>query len=128
MFEIFLRVTTLLKVINSLGVTTINIFFTGGLVIFSYLNAGYLNSLTSISVLVNALNMSTCFEGFLGFLRPSLSNSKGTKGTNRVIYIKVANIGSTCIRDTYARSISPKNTFFARGVYVKGTFVRGICI
>ena len=106
---------------------TINISFTSGLVIFSYLNAGYFNILLFVSALVNASNISTRFGHFPRFLRPSLSDDKGVKGINRVAYTGTAGIGSTYIRDTYARGTGAGDTFSARGACVKDVFVGGTC-
>ena len=78
--------------------------------------------------MVNALNMLTCLGGFLGFPRPSLSDSKGTKGTN-----KVACTGATCIESTYTRDICAKDTsvedtFSAKSACIKGVFIGGTCV
>ena len=89
--------------INSLEVTTLNIFFTSGPANFSCLDAGYLNILASVSALVNTSNMLTHFEGFLGFPRPSLSDGKGAKDTDWVACTGATSLGSTCIRDTCIR-------------------------
>ena len=102
-----------------------NTSFTSGLAIFFCLDAGYLDILASVSTLVNASNMLTHSKGFPSFLRPSSSDGKGNKGTNRVACIGTANIGSTCTRDTCARAIGARDTSSARGACVKGAFVRG---
>lgn len=90
--------TTLSKIINFSGVTTIKTSFTNGVIVFFCLNARYLNSLVSISTLINTLNMSTHFGGFLVFPRPSLCNDKGGKNINKIVCIRAASIRSTCAR------------------------------
>ena len=120
-------VTTLLEVINSSGVTTMNTSFTSGPAIFSCLDAGYSDILASVSASVNASNMSTRSGGFLGFPRPSSSDGKGAKSTDKVACIGAAGIGSTCTRDTCARGTDAGDTSFAGGVCVKGAFVGGAC-
>ena len=106
------EITTLSEVINLSEVTTMNTSFTSGLGIFSCLDARYSDILASVSASVNASNMSTCSGRFPGFPRPSSSDGKGTKDTNRVAYTGYASIRSTCIRDTCSRDTSAGDTFF----------------
>ena len=118
---------TLSEVINLLGVTTMNTSFTSGPAIFSCLDVGYSDILAFVSASVNASNMSTRSGGFPSFLRPSSSDGKGAKGTDRVAYTETAGIKSNYTRDTCARGTSARDTFFAGGACVKGVFVRGAC-
>ena len=120
-------VTTFSEVINSSGVTTMNTSFRSGPAIFSCLDVGYSDILASVSALVNASNMSTHSGGFPGFPRPSSSDGKGAKGTDRVTCTGAAGIGSTCTRDTCARGTGAGDTSSARDPCVKGAFVGGAC-
>ena len=120
-------VTTLSEMINSSRVTTMNTSFTSSPAIFFCLDEGYSDILASVSVLVNASNMSTRSGGFPGFPRPSSSDGKGAKGTDRIACIGAAGIGSTCTKDTCARGTGAGDTSSAGGAYVKGAFVGGAC-
>ena len=64
--------------------------------------------------------MSTCSGGFPGFPRPSSSDGKGAKGTDRVACIGAAGIGSTCARGT-----SVGDTSSAEGTCAESTCARG---
>ena len=56
-------------------------------------------------------------------------DAKSVKAINRGTYIKTTNVKNICIRDLYtSRSISIKNVFFTKDVYIKGAFVRNTCI
>ena len=71
--------------------------------------------------------MSTHSGSFPGFPRPSSSDDKDTKRTNRVACIGAAGIGSTYTRDTCTRGTDVGDTFSAGGAYVKDAFVGGAC-
>lgn len=72
LIEISFMATTLLEMTNSLGVTTLETFFTTGPVIFSCLNVGYLDSWASVSPLAYVSSILTSFEGFPDSLWPDL--------------------------------------------------------
>lgn len=61
---IFLGMTNLSEMINFSIVITMKIFFISDLVIFFYHNAGYLNRLAVVFILINASNILTCFKNF----------------------------------------------------------------
>lgn len=111
------------NMINFLKVTTIKIFFTSGLAIFSYLNIGYLDSLIFVSVSLNGSNISTCFDKFLDFLQPSLFNDRDAKHIKKVTYIVVVNITNTSTRNTYTRSIGAEDISSTKGTYGKDAFI-----
>lgn len=119
---------TFLKMINSSGVKTMNTSFISGPTIFSCLDAGYLNILAFVSVLVNTSNMSTYSRSFPSFLQPSLSNGKGANSINRLACTRAAGIESTYTRDTCAKSTSAGDTFFARGVSIQVVFFGDVCM
>ena len=104
LLERFSGVTTFSGATYFLGITT-------SPAIFSYLEAGYLDSLASVFPTVYAADTLTCSRGFSGFLRPSSSDGKGSKDTDRGAYIEAARIGSTCTRDTCSRDACIGNTF-----------------
>lgn len=115
------------KMLNSLRVMTIKTSFTSGLAIFSYLDVVYLDNLASVFMSINVSNVSTYCKSFLDFFWPNLFNGKGAKGTNKITYIRATSIGSICTRDTYARGINIKDTFFTGGACINSAFIKGVC-
>lgn len=77
LLKIFLRVTTISRVTNSSGITTLKISFMSGLAISFYLDAGYWNSLVFVSLLVNTLNILTFSGSFLDCLQLESFDNKG---------------------------------------------------
>ena len=120
LLERFSGVTTFSGAIYSLGVTTCP-------AIFSYLEAWYSDSLASVSPSVHAADTLTRSGGFSGFLRPSSSDGKGFKGTDRGACIEAARIGSTCTRDTCSGDACISNTS-AGGAYARSACIGGACI
>lgn len=90
---------------------TMKTSFISSLAIFSFIDARYLDSLASVFVFVNILNIIPYSKSSLGFLQPSLFNSKSTKSINKIAYIRSDNIRSTCIRNIYAKSIYTRDIF-----------------
>lgn len=98
LLKIFSRVISLSKVTNFSGLTTCP-------AIFFYLNAGYLDSLIFLSLLIHALNMMICSGGFLGSPLLFLTKKNYTKGVDiggpwlgiRSSFIKGAGIESAYI-------------------------------
>ena len=66
--------------------------------------------------------MSTCSKGFSGFPRPSSSDGKGAKGTDRVVCTRAASIEST-----YTSGTGAGDTFSTGSACVKGAFVGSAC-
>lgn len=64
LFGISLEMMALLEIINFSKVMIIKTSFISDLAIFFCLDAGYWDSLTSLSLLVNVSNILTCFGGF----------------------------------------------------------------
>lgn len=120
--------TILSRIINSLGVTTLETSFLSSLLI-------------SIFFSVNVSNLLTCFRGFLSYLQLCSTSAKGIKSADwdmiltrpslsdgKVIYIEVVNIGSSYTRDTCAnRDTSTRKAFSVRDACVKDIFVTSIC-
>lgn len=125
LFRKSLRIANFLEIINSLKVTIMKTSFTSGLTIFSCLDTECFYSLVFVFLLINAPNISTCFERFFSFLQPSSPDDRSTKSTNKVACIRAANIVSTYIRDTCAKSTNAKNTSFAGDVYIKNAIIKG---
>lgn len=59
--------------------------------------------------------------------RPSSLNGKGTKSTNSSACIRAAGIGSTCIKDPYARDIGARN-FCIDSTSAKSACVVSVCV
>ena len=116
----FSGVMTILEATYSLGMMTC-------LAIFFFLEAGYLDSLASVSPSVHAADTLTCSGGFSGFLQPNSSDDKGSKGTNRGASIETARIGSTSTRDTCSGDTCIGNTS-AGGVYARSACIGVACI
>lgn len=74
----------------------------------SCLNAGYLDSLAFVSLLVNTSNILRYSESFLGYLQPKSFNTKSTHAKN--VYIKGAFEGNTSANNVYIGKKCIKNT------------------
>lgn len=74
--------------------------------IFFYLDTGYWNSWAFVFLLVNKSSLFdtilACFRCFLSYLRPSSTDGKGAKNTDRGTYIRATSIESIYIMDTWA--------------------------
>lgn len=94
--------TTLLEKKNFLRVTNLKISCLSNLAIL-------------ITPIVNALNILTCFKGFLNCLQLESFDNKGI------------NVGRTCLNCIYIR-ISYFRNAYTRGAYTKSICTRNICI
>lgn len=107
------REKTLSRIINFSKVTILKTSFSNSLVI-------------SVFLPFNLLNLSTCFEGFSGFLQQC---STGAKSSNaKKICIRKAYAKDTCIKDVSActSNIYIKDTG-TKTIYIKSTCIRGTC-
>ena len=120
MLKRFSGVTTILRATYFLGVTTCS-------AIFSCLEARYSDSLASVSPSVHAADTLTRSRSFTDIQRPSSSNDKCSKSTNRGACIEAARIGSTCTRDTCSGDGYIGNTS-AGGACARSACIKGVCI
>ena len=129
-----LEVTILLRVTNFSESTT-------GPAIFFYLNAGYWDSLVSLSPLLHIPNMLTCFGSFLSSPSSLLTKEKGAKNADVSgpwlgsactggFSIKGTDTESACIAGTWARRACIWGTCIWDAYFVGGTYMhtKDVCI